>query len=188
MQRTAGNGAVQRMLIQARQDDGHGPAPVEVEQAIDRARGNGQPLDARVRGDMEEAFGTDFDGVRIHADAAADRLSRSVNAQAFTTGQDVFFREGTYDPGSSSGRVLLAHELTHVVQQTGDEVRPKLVIGPAGDQYEQEADRVAAEVVNRPPTAGDATAPRILRVCAECEEGMQRQMAVEEEEEPSPQP
>lgn len=182
LQRTAGNGAVQRLLVQARPDDGHGPAPAEVEEAIESARGSGQPLDGRVRGEMEQALGADFGSVRVHADAAADRISRSINARAFTTGQDVFFREGTYDPGSSAGRGLLAHELTHVVQQSGDEVRAKLVIGPAGDQYEQEADRVAAEVVSRTADTAGSGARSIQRVCDECEEQMQRQMADEEED------
>jgi hypothetical protein len=180
LQRTAGNGAVQRTLIQAKRDDGHGPAPVEVEEAIQHARGSGRPLDTPVQREMEEAFGTDFSAVRIHTDTGADRLSRSMSAQAFTTGRDLFFREGSYDPGSTAGRSLLAHELTHVVQQSGDEVRRKLVIGPADDQYEQEADRVAAEVVGR--GAGGGAEPAIQRMCTGCEEDAQRQM--EEEEEP----
>jgi hypothetical protein len=68
---------------------------------------------------MERALGADLSGVRIHADRRADELSRLLQARAFTTGQHVFFRRGAYDPVSSGGRALLAHELTHVVQQRG---------------------------------------------------------------------
>jgi len=96
---------------------------------------------------MESAFGTDFSGVRVHTDAEADALNQAVNAVAFTTGQDVFFRQGAYNPSHSSGRELLAHELTHVVQQGGGPVQGKLVLGEPGDAYEQEADQVAREVV-----------------------------------------
>jgi hypothetical protein len=88
-----------------------------VQQEIERARGRGQRLPAPARGAMEQALGADFGGVRVHTDARADRLSRSLQARAFTTGQDIFFRSGEYDPGSSGGRGLLAHELAHVVQQ-----------------------------------------------------------------------
>jgi hypothetical protein len=96
---------------------------------------------------MEPAFGTDFGGVRVHADAESDALSRELSARAFTSGRDVFFRQGAYDPGSSGGQELLAHELTHVVQQRGDEVRRKLTLNTPGDRYEQEADQVARALV-----------------------------------------
>lgn len=82
-------------------------------------RGGGRGLDDNTRYRMEGAFGTNFSGVKIHTDNRSDTLNRSLNARAFTTGQDVFFRRGEYNPGTSSGQELLAHELTHVVQQTG---------------------------------------------------------------------
>jgi hypothetical protein len=126
---------------------------------------------------MEPALGADFSGVRVHADAGADALNQSLQARAFTTGQDVFFRQGAYNPGSSSGRELLAHELTHVVQQNGDEVRTKLTVGQPGDRYEQEADRIARAVTQQEPD----------RLQKETEEGLiQRQAEEEEEEEEGP--
>lgn len=89
-----------------------------VEQAVQRARGGGgRPLPAPVRESMEQAFGTDFAGVRAHTDAEADTLNRALGARAFTAGQDIFFRRGNYDPAGRAGQRLLAHELTHVVQQ-----------------------------------------------------------------------
>ncbi len=93
------------------------PAPPGVAAGIARARSGGAPLAAPVRAAMEGAIGADFSHVRVHADGEADRLSRAVAAEAFTLGPDVFFRAGAYQPESRAGRHLLAHELTHVVQQ-----------------------------------------------------------------------
>ncbi len=87
--------------------------------AIAAARGGGRPLPAPVRVPLERSLGDDFSAVRVHTDASADRLARAMGAVAFTTGQDIFFRRGRYDPGAQPGRHLLAHELTHVVQQQG---------------------------------------------------------------------
>jgi hypothetical protein len=101
-----------------------GAVDAGVQQAIQEARGSGQPLPGRVRGPFERAFGVDFAGVRLHADVQADQLSRALQAQAFTAGQDIFFRRGEYDTGSTRGHHTLAHELVHVVQQRG---RPMVV-------------------------------------------------------------
>ena len=90
-----------------------------LESEIQGARGRGQPLSDSVRQPMERAFGADFGRVRVHADAEADSLNRSLQARAFTTGQDIFLRQGEYRPGNFEGQRLLAHELTHVVQQNG---------------------------------------------------------------------
>ena len=88
-----------------------------LETRIQAAKGSGQPLPDSVRASLEPHFGMDFGEVRIHADAEANSLSQQFGARAFTTGQDVFFREGEYQPESEGGKSLLAHELTHVVQQ-----------------------------------------------------------------------
>lgn len=77
----------------------------------------GQPLETALRQDMEARFGHDFARVRVHTDAAAQRSAREVHAQAYTVGRDIVFGAGHYAPGSVSGRRLLAHELTHVLQQ-----------------------------------------------------------------------
>lgn len=90
-----------------------------VEHEIERARGGGESLPDNLRARMERSFGADFSGVRVHADTTADGLNRSVHARAFTTGHDLFFRAGEYRPESRSGQQLIAHELTHVVQQNG---------------------------------------------------------------------
>ncbi len=84
---------------------------------LNQSRGNGQPLPDTDRGFMERRFGVDFSGVRAHTDSNAVQLNRELNAQAFTLGRDIYFGSGKYSPDISSGKRLLAHELTHVVQQ-----------------------------------------------------------------------
>ncbi|WP_196513234.1 eCIS core domain-containing protein [Nostoc sp. NZL] len=102
-------------------------ATSDLETSIQQARGGGQPLSDDIRQPMEQAFGTDFSGVKIHTDNRSDQLNQSVQARAFTTGQDIFFRQGEYSPGSNGGKELLAHELTHVVQQNGSAVQRKSI-------------------------------------------------------------
>ncbi len=79
----------------------------------------GEPLPDETRSMMESHFGVDFGDVRVHHDAQAAQSSRSVEAAAYTVGHDVVFDEGEYAPGTETGDELIAHELTHVVQQTG---------------------------------------------------------------------
>ncbi len=149
LQRQYGNRFVQRVVDLARRGEGEASVTPEVEQAIHGARGGGQPLDTGARAQLEPAFGASFGGVRVHADGQADTLNRALSARAFTTGQDIFFKHGEYNPGSSGGRELLAHELTHVVQQNGSQVQTKLTLGAPGDRYEQEADSVARAVMQQ---------------------------------------
>jgi len=94
-----------------------GPISGDVERSIEGARSGGRPLDAGVRAAMEPAFGADFGGVQVHTGGRAHELNDTLQARAFTTGSDIFFRQGEYKPDSAGGRELLAHELTHVVQQ-----------------------------------------------------------------------
>jgi Domain of unknown function (DUF4157) len=95
----------------------------DFETRLNHARQGGAPLDKTLRSKVEPIMGADFSGVKVHTDAQADQLSRSIQAKAFTTGQDVFFRQGEYKPGSRGGQELIAHELTHVVQQKRCEIR-----------------------------------------------------------------
>jgi len=92
---------------------------LETENYIVRTRGLGNPLPYPTRAFMEERFGLDFGPVRIHADSEAARMARALNAEAFTYGRDIYFGEGKYRPETTEGKKLLAHELTHVVQQRG---------------------------------------------------------------------
>jgi len=100
-------------------ESGHPVVSGEVETRINSARGSGQPLADTIREPMERAMGSDFSDVRVHTNSEANELNQQLSARAFTTGKDVFFGKGEYSPGSSSGRKLIAHELAHVVQQTG---------------------------------------------------------------------
>ena len=79
----------------------------------------GKPLEPALQQDMEQRFGYDFSRVRVHSGAAAEQSAQEVNAQAYTLGSDVVFGAGRFSPGTGAGRRLIAHELTHVVQQTG---------------------------------------------------------------------
>ncbi|MEH1937846.1 MAG: DUF4157 domain-containing protein [Nostoc sp.] len=106
-------------MVQRVSDGGMAASP-DLEASINQARGGGQPLTDNIREPMEQAFGADFTRVKVHTDTQADQFNQSIQAKAFTTGQDVFFRQGEYEPGSRGGQELIAHELTHVVQQNQD--------------------------------------------------------------------
>ena len=106
-----------KSLVQRRENLGGGEASSDLESSIQSARGSGHPLDAGLQEKMGQAMGADFSGVKVHTDSQSDQLNQSIQAKAFTTGQDVFFRQGAYEPSSRDGQELIAHELTHVVQQ-----------------------------------------------------------------------
>jgi len=112
-----------KSLVQRRENLGGGEASLDLESSIQSARGGGQSLDPNLQNKMGEAMGADFSGVKVHTDSQSDQLNKSIQAKAFTTGQDVFFRQGAYNPSSNSGQELIAHELTHVVQQGGSSVK-----------------------------------------------------------------
>ncbi len=113
LQRSPLSRGIQRKAI------GHGEASIDLESAINQARGSGQHLDVGLQRSMGQVMGADFSGVRVHTDSQSDQLNQSIHAKAFTTGQDLFFKSGEYNPSSRSSQELIAHELTHVVQQNG---------------------------------------------------------------------
>lgn len=142
----------------------------------------GAPLPAEVRTDMEGRFGQDFGDVRIHDDAAADRSATSVNAQAYTVGSNIVFRSGKYDPGSDSGKHMLAHELTHVVQQRsgpvdGTDAGGGVKISDPSDRFEREAVANADRVMTASAPAPAASVQRTADPVA-----VQREEAQEEDE------
>ena len=118
----------------------------DVTAQIAARRGRGTPLDPGVRAQMEGAFNHSFTDVRVHTDPLATALARSVEARAFTTGADIYFAGGEYSPSSSSGQQLLAHELTHVVQQRGAPTTGELTVSTPGDTLEREAERAAGTI------------------------------------------
>lgn len=119
--------------------------------------GPGQPLDPGTRDFMQERFGHDFSRVRIHADAAGAASARAVNAHAYAVGSNIVFADGRYDPRSREGRKLLAHELTHVVQQGAAGVT-SLQRAAAGEE-EQKVPVPAAPAAEAP--AAEAADPAI---------------------------
>ena len=127
-----------------------------VAHAVDARRGKGVPLEPATRATLEPMMGSSLAGVRLHADEQASHLARSMSARAFTTGSDIFFADSHYRPGTQVGMRLLAHELTHVVQQRGAPASsPSTVADPRGTT-ELEAQRVADSVGK--PTALQSTA------------------------------
>lgn len=147
LQQTVGNAAVQRLLAQR---GAEGPAVVDddTEASIQAARGGGGLIDKGMAAQAGAVMGEDLSDVHVHTDSRADQLNRQLGAAAFTTGNDIFFRDGHYDPAGSDGRQLIAHELTHVVQQGAapPSVQGKMTVNDPNDRYEAEADQVAAAV------------------------------------------
>ncbi|MFD0861697.1 DUF4157 domain-containing protein [Sungkyunkwania multivorans] len=90
-----------------------------IESRLSSKKGSGSKMDKAVKTQMEQGFGADFSHVRIHTDSEAAQMSKKMGAQAFTHGNDIYFNKGKYDPASKDGKHLLAHELTHTIQQKG---------------------------------------------------------------------
>jgi hypothetical protein len=137
-------------------------------------RSPGRPLDAATLAYMEPRFGHDFSGVHIHSDSQAAKSARAVNALAYTVGRDVVFGAQRYAPTTNAGRRLLAHELTHVVQQ-GDNpasLQRKLTVNTPGDAAEHEADRLADAIVSSSVQKNEvhpriSATPSIQRTCSD---------------------
>ncbi len=149
LQRTAGNAAVAQRLAGEQGEEERSPVHDVV------GRGGGRPLDADTRTDMEARLGADFSDVRIHDDSKAHASAVAVNAHAYTVGSDVVFQRDRYDPSSEAGKVTLAHELTHVVQQRsgpvdGTPAAGGVRISDPSDRFEREAASNAERVMSAP--------------------------------------
>lgn len=156
--------------------------------------GGGSPLDTDTRADMESRFGQDFGDVRVHNDGAAHESAKSVNAQAYTVGSNIVFQRDKYDPASDASKHMLAHELTHVVQQRSGPVdgTPSgggISLSDPGDRFERDAVANADRVMSpstplaTPVDAGGGSA--VQRCGPGCDDGeaVQRQEASPAEEE-----
>ncbi|SFK68330.1 DUF4157 domain-containing protein [Geodermatophilus ruber] len=171
VQRAAGNSGATALV--ADRDEEH-ESPVQ-----DVVRSAGAPLPDDVRTDMEGRLGHDFGDVRIHTDRAAEASAQAVNAHAYTVGSHISFQRSAYDPSSDSGRLTLAHELTHVVQQRngpvdGTEAPGGIRVSHPSDRFEREAAATAAQAVAAPVAASPAPAQ------------VQREAAADEPEEETP--
>lgn len=133
----------------------------------------GSPLDTSTRADMETRFGHDFSDVRVHTDGAAHESAKSVNAQAYTVGSNIVFQRDKYDPSSAGGQHMLAHELTHVVQQRsgpvdGTDAGGGVKVSDPSDRFEREAVANADRLMSAP-------APAVQR----CEDGSAHEDSVQ---------
>jgi hypothetical protein len=178
LQRTAGNAGVVQML--AGEEETASPVHDVV------GSGGGQPLDASTRSTMESAFGTSFEGVRVHTDDRASKSAESVGANAYTVGTDVVFRSGQYDPASSSGQRTIAHELAHVVQQQrgpvdGTDAPGGIRVSDPSDRFERAADQTADRVMSSSPAAAPAGMTAQLEEDPTTPPAVQRQEEEEEE-------
>ena len=106
-------------FVQKKASDNSQEIPAQLSTQIQSSRGSGSRLDAGTASFMSERLGTSLDHVNIHTGSEAAKLSKNLNAKAFTVGSDIYFNSGQYNPSSIEGKHLLAHELTHVIQQTG---------------------------------------------------------------------
>ena len=184
LQKTAGNASVSAALEEQE--------PSLVKDVV--GSGGGTALDRGTRGFMESRLGADFSDVRIHTDAKASESARSVQAHAYTVGSDVVFQSGQYAPESDSGKRMLAHELSHVVQQrsgpvAGTPAPGGIKISHPSDTFEQaaesSADRAMSSQSPAPQTPAATSHASVQREGEEEEElqgtFMQRQADDEEE-------
>jgi hypothetical protein len=154
--------------------------------------GGGSTLDADTRTDMESRLGHDFGDVRVHTDGAADASARSVNAHAYTVGSNIVFQRDRYDPSSDSGKHMLAHELTHVVQQRsgpvdGSDAGGGIRVSDPSDRFEREAVANADHVMAQPaaPVSAAASGAAVQRCADGGHDGDTAQTYVQREEAPA---
>jgi hypothetical protein len=154
--------AVQRAAAGAGATSLGGPGEDDLARRIQAASATGSALDGAVQRHLEEGLGADLSGVRVHTGSEADDLSRSVQAVAFTTGPDIFFRAGAYQPQSSAGMRLLTHEAAHTVQQAAGPVAGTpapggVSVSDPADPFERAADQHATRVAAEDSRAPDDT-------------------------------
>ena len=153
LQRLAGNKAVGGLL----EPETAGDEPSPVHDVINSS--GGSPLAAPVAQEMSQRLGHDFSEVRVHTDSRAHDSAVAVNAQAYTVGNNVVFQRDKYDPSSDSGKLMLAHELTHVVQQRsgpvdGSDAGGGIRVSDPHDRFEREAAATAESVMSAPAPVG----------------------------------
>lgn len=138
--------------------------------------GSGAPLDNDTRADMESRLGHDFGDVRVHTDSRAHDSATAVNAHAYTVGSNIVFQRDRYDPGSTEGRTMLAHELTHVAQQRtgpvdGTPTGGGIQVSDPSDRFEREAVSNAERAMSAPaPSAATPSGPAVQRQADEEEQ------------------
>ena len=161
LQRSVGNAGVASLM-----DDERSPVH-------DVISAPGRPLEPDVRADMEARLGHDFGDVRVHDDSRAHDSAVAVNANAYTVGSNIVFQRDRFDPGSADGKLTLAHELTHVVQQRsgpvdGTAAGGGIKVSDPGDRFEREASANAERVMSTPaPALSPSASGAAVQRCAE---------------------
>lgn len=125
-------------MLQPKSDSLLRDSPSATEQLLNKSKGNGSSLTSEVQSQMEGSFGADFGGVKIHTDSSAVQLNKELGAQAFATGNNIYFNEGKYNPKSKNGKRLLAHELTHTVQQRASSTQNAIQRWPWSKSLEEQ--------------------------------------------------
>ena len=176
LQRSVGNSGVGALLNEEERSPVH-----------DVITSGGTPLAPDVRDEMQGRLGHDFSDVRVHNDSRAHESAQSVNAHAYTVGSNVVFQRDKYDPSSAEGKTMLAHELTHVVQQRsgpvdGTAAQGGIKVSDPSDRFEREASATAETAMSGPAPSAPVTAGAVG--AAVQREAIQREEAPEEEEEP----
>jgi hypothetical protein len=182
LQKTAGNATVSAALEEQE--------PSLVKDVV--GSGGGSPLDRDTRSFMESRLGADFGDVRVHTDGKATESARSVQAHAYTVGNDVVFQSNKYAPQSDSGQRMLAHELTHVVQQRsgpvdGTPAPGGIKVSDPSDSFERAAESTAdrvmsSQAVSSPMTAAPSSVQRETEEDEPLQGAFVQRQAAEEEE------
>ena len=133
-------------------------ASSSIETTLNSSKGSGSPLPDNFLHQMESSFGVDFSNVRLHTGGDAVQMNKDLSAQAFTHGSDIYFNSGKYDSNSNSGKHLLAHELTHVVQQNSAQIRTKQTNESIGNVAEVGSSQALSK-----PTADIARSVEVLQ-------------------------
>jgi hypothetical protein len=172
-----GRSTITSRHVMRKERDDNGIAP-GADQAVERAAGSsGTPLPGELRERFESSLGADLSGVRIHTGAASADATSAVGARAYATGQDIHFNEGQYNPSTSDGQFLIAHEVAHTVQQSGGAAagrQNKLEVSQSGDALEAQADVAAMSMVRGAPVSfelagGGATIARRIETRTDVE-------------------
>jgi hypothetical protein len=193
LQRTAGNAAVAQLLA-GEETEGDGTSVRDVV-----GKGGGDPLPGKLRRNMEKSFGLDFSDVRLHTGTTAESSARSVQASAYTVGNEIVLGADSASIESDAGRRTLAHELTHVVQQRsgpveGTDVGGGIQVSNPSDRFEQQAeqvaDRVSSDVGTSPAMAGESSSGgfSLQREEDEGEDAVRTGVAVQREEDEEDEP
>lgn len=138
--------SVQTKPIHRKEDNSSRFASKDIESSLNRTKGQGNSLPEHTQSDIGSKMGADFSQIRIHTDSTAHEMNAELNAKAFTHGNDIYFKSGEYNPGSSQGKRLITHELTHTIQQgASSKLQPKEEANTVTASPDQENNAVLAD-------------------------------------------